>query len=543
MTSKILPAAELFSTWIARPLFPRLRLSILPFFLGIILGQGMLQASTGQLELTVVDKDTGKPIPCRMHLMTAKGQPRRVEKVPYWNDHFAMPGKMMLRLPLGNYTFVLERGLEYLDQNGNFTLNVFADDAKQIELRRFTDMAAEGWFSADMDIRRPASDIELLMLADDLHLGEVVTWGNEKSVGQVANLPKSKKDDTKPGQVSNLPHVFDTNRCYQLLAGIESRSGGEIIYHRLSTPLKLVATDKQYPSLIQDAMEAKKQKDAWVEIANPASWDMPTLVALNLVDSIQVANSRICREKMAPEDAGSKPRDKKKFPDPWGNAQWSQEIFFKLLECGLRIPPTAGSGSGVAPNPVGYNRAYVNIDGEFSYENFWDSLRDGRVFITNGPLMRMSVEGHPPGHVFGAAKGEKLQFEIALTLSTREEIHYLEIIKNGLVEKTIRMDEYIEDVKNNKLPKIEFTESGWFLVRAVCDSAKSYHFALTGPYHVNIGDQPRVSKKAAQFFLDWVYERAKQIKLDDAEQQKEVLGYHRKARDYWKKMVDTASVE
>ena len=538
MTSMNLPTFQHFHMRIGRTLFSPLRLFILPLCLGLILGQGAaLKAATGQLELTVIDKDTDKPIPCRMHLLTAKGQPRRVEKVPFWNDHFALPGKLMLKLPLGNYTFVLERGLEYLDQNGNFIINVFADDSKQIELRRFVDMAAEGWYSGDLDIRRPASDVELLMQADDLHVGEVVTWGNEKSTGK----EKSPTKETKASK-DNLV-TFDTNRCYQLLAGLESRSGSEIIYHRLSDPLKLAGADKQYPSLISSAIEAKKQKDAWIEIANPASWDMPTLVALKLADSIQIAGSRLCREKVVADEGGGKPRDKKKYPDPWDSALWSQEIFFRLLECGLRIPPTAGSGSGVAPNPVGYNRVYVNIEGDFSYDAWWEGLREGRVFITNGPLMRASVEGQPPGHVFAAAKGEKREFEIALTLSTREEIHYLEIIKNGLVEKSIRMDEYIEAVKNNKLPKIEFKESGWFLVRAVCDSAKSYHFALTAPYYVTIGDQPRISKKAAQFFLDWVYERAKQIKLDDPEQQKEVLTYHRQARDYWKKLVETANAE
>jgi hypothetical protein len=523
---------------------------IVPLVLTFYLGQEPnLSAATGQLELTVVDKDTGKPIPCRMHLMTAKGQPRRVEKASYWNDHLALPGKLMLRLPLGNYTFVLERGLEYLDQTGTFTLNAFADDAKQIELRRFTDMAAEGWFSGDMDIRRPAADIELLMQADDVHVGEVVTWGStprdkEKAAEKEKSAEKEKAGDKKTAQPKENrgPLVtFDGNRCYQIVAGVESRSGSELIYHRLTAPLK-IAEDKEIPSVVFSAIEARRQKDAWIEVANPSSWDMPTLVALNLADSIQVASSRLCRDKVSTDDSG-RPRDKKEYPDPFGGAQWAQEVYFKLLASGVRLPPTAGSGSGVAPNPVGYNRAYVNIDGEFSYDAWWDALRDGRVFVTNGPLMRVSVEGQPPGHVFAAAKGEKLEFEIAMTLSTREEIHYLEIVKNGQVAETIRMDQYIEDVKNNKLPKIEFTESGWFLVRAVCDSAKTYHFAMTAPYYVVIGDQPRVSKKAAQFFLDWVYERAKQIKLDDAEKQKELLDYHRKARDYWKKLVDTATAD
>ena len=138
-------------------------------------------ASTGQLELTVVDKDTGKPITCRMHLVGPKKRPFKPEKVPFWHDHFVVPGKILLKLPVGNYTFVIERGLEYLDRNGHFTIEHFADDSKQVELRRFVDMAADGWWSGDLDVRRPARDIELLMAADDLHVAEVITWRNDKN--------------------------------------------------------------------------------------------------------------------------------------------------------------------------------------------------------------------------------------------------------------------------------------------------------------------------------------------------------------------------
>ena len=41
----------------------------------------------------------------------------------------------------------------------------------------------------------------------------------------------------------------------------------------------------------------------------------------------------------------------------------------------LRIPPSAGSGSGEAPNPVGYNRVYVHLDGDFSYQSWWKNFR------------------------------------------------------------------------------------------------------------------------------------------------------------------------
>ena len=52
-----------------------------------------------------------------------------------------------------------------------------------------------------------------------------------------------------------------------------------------------------------------------------------------------------------------------------------------------------------------------------------------------------------------------------------------------------------------------------------------------------------VSKTSAQFFLDWVHERVKQIKLTDADQKADVLKYHRAARDYWQKKVDEANAD
>jgi hypothetical protein len=95
-----------------------------------------LPAGTGHLELKVVDKDTGRLVPCRIHLAGPRGQPVRVPKFPFWHDHFVFPGQVQLTLLLGNYTFQVERGLEYLDQSGHFNIENFADDSHQVELRR-----------------------------------------------------------------------------------------------------------------------------------------------------------------------------------------------------------------------------------------------------------------------------------------------------------------------------------------------------------------------------------------------------------------------
>ena len=164
----------------------------------------------------------------------------------------------------------------------------------------------------------------------------------------------------------------------------------------------------------------------------------------------------------------------------------------------------------------------------------------GQVVVTNGPLLRPTIEGELPGHVFQAEAGATFDFQIGLSVSTRDPISYLEIIKDGQVADSIRFDEY---ARSGKLPNLHFDRSGWFLVRAITDVGKTFRFAMTGPYYVEIGYKPRVSKKAAQFFLDWLDERAKQIHLDDPQQQREVLDIQRKARDFWQQTLSKANAD
>ena len=69
--------------------------------------------------------------------------------------------------------------------------------------------------------------------------------------------------------------------------------------------------------------------------------------------------------------------------------------------CPLNATGTAGSGSGAVGNPLGYNRMYVHVAGEFNYEKWWEALGQGRVAVTNGPLIRPNVEGEMPATSFG----------------------------------------------------------------------------------------------------------------------------------------------
>ena len=482
----------------------------------------------GELELRVTDAETGEPISVRMHVFNARGRAQHPRGTVWWHDHFVFHHRIVLNLPTGEYQFVMERGPEYRVRTGYFILERGATDTKHLTMTRYVNMAESGWYCGDLQIHRNVNDIELLMQAEDLHIAPVITWWNDKNQWEGRALPEEQTV------------TFDDNRIYNVMAGKDERGGGALLYFNLPEPLPLADNEHEYPSPVEFLKRTRDVPLALVDIEKPFSWDMPIWVASGMCHSIGVLNDHQHRDG-AIDEASGKQRDRLLYPPPHGVGRWSEDIYYRLLNCGIKIAPSAGSGSGVQPNPLGYNRVYVYCGDALDWESWWEGLRLGRVVVTNGPMMQPTVDGFYPGHQFTAAEGESIDLEIALNLATRDTIEYLQIIKNGEVDSEVRLAQWAAN--NGRLPPIHFEESGWFLVRAVTDVGDTYRLAMTGPYYVRIGEQPRISREASQFFLDWVVERAGALEIDDADQRASVLRYHRAARDFWQDRIDRANAD
>jgi len=488
-----------------------------------------IDAATGRVEFRVVEQEGGMPVPCRIHLKDAQGTPQRAGDLPFWFDHFVCPGTVALDLTPGSYTYEVERGPEYLTRSGTVTVAEGSSDKVNARLERIADMAEEGWWSGDLHVHRPLDQIELLMRAEDLHMAPVITWWNDRNFWSDHEPP------------ANLIMRFDGNRFAHVMAGEDEREGGAILYFHLDRPLAVAGAKREYPSPLKFVSEARQRKGVWLDVEKPFWWDVPVWIACGAVDSLGLANNHMCRDRMYESEAWGRPRDAERLAPPLGNGYYSQEVYYHVLNCGLRIPPSAGSASGVLPNPVGYNRIYVHLDEEVTYDAWWNALREGRSFVTNGPLLRVRAEGALPGHVFRGPAGQQLTIDVKATLTTRDPLHAVEIVKDGLVERAVP---YEDVARTDSLGELNFTESGWFLVRAIAANPKTFRFAATAPFYVEIGEKPRrVSRSSTQFFLDWVRERLKRITLDDPAQRAEVLKYHRQAEAFWQDLLAKANAD
>jgi hypothetical protein len=296
-----------------------------------------------------------------------------------------------------------------------------------------------------------------------------------------------------------------------------------------------------YPSPMKYVAEARLMEDAWIDIEKPFWWDVAVWLASGQMNSMGLANNHMCRDRMYENEAWGKPRPVERLPAPLGNGYWTQEIYYHVLNAGLRVPPSAGSASGVLPNPVGYNRVYVHVSPSLTHAKSWEGLRAGRSFVTNGPLLRVEANGKLPGHVFTAEAGQHVSVDLKAAITTNDSVGFVEIIKNGQLERKVALQEWS---KTGSLGSIMFKESGWFLVRTIADNKKTFRFASSAPFFVEIGPtKRRISKASVRFFLDWTRERKERIKLDDPAQRTEVLAHHVRAERFWLERLKEANSE
>jgi len=487
--------------------------------------------SAATLEIRVVDSG-GQPLPCRIHLKDPAGTAQRADRLPFWRDHFVCLGSVELTLKPGRYEYQIERGPEYRSETGEVVLTEDRKSQLTVSMERIADMAARGWWSGELHVHRAVEELALHLRAEDLHVAPVITWWNGRDLWRGRALP------------SNTLIKVDDDRYYDLMGGEDEREGGALLYFGLQEPLPLPGDMKafpEHPSPMKFVELARKTKGVWIDIEKPFWWDTPIWLASGQIDSIGLANNHMCRDSMYENEAWGKPRDVDRLPGPLGNGYWTQEIYYHVLNCGLRVPPSAGSASGVLPNPVGYNRAYVYLGKDFSHDRWWQGLKQGRSFVTNGPLLLCQANDEPPGHVFQA--DDALPIKLKVELISNDPVSTLEVIQDGRSVQTIRLD---RAVKSRASTSLTFQRSGWFLVRAIADNAKTFRFASTAPYYVEIGPvKTRVSPRSAKFFLDWLDERAVRVaqKLQDPVKLREVLKYHQDAKSFWLRIVDRANAE
>ena len=201
------------------------------------------------------------------------------------------------------------------------------------------------------------------------------------------------------------------------------------------------------------------------------------------------------------------------------------DVWYKLLNCGFELPATAGPDWDIKDTP----RTYVYLGSEpLTFERWKEALKEGRSFITKGPMIFLTVDGHMPGARLNYSKRPK---EVVIRASAV-------LPGKSLPIKVIVNGEVIAEGKDID-KSIRLENSCWIAAR--CRGAH------TSPIYVTFEGRPRASAKEAKEFLgvidrltEWVNTKAM---FDSPQQKQTVLDVIRQGRAVYESIVQREQQE
>jgi hypothetical protein len=283
------------------------------------------------------------------------------------------------------------------------------------------------------------------------------------------------------------------------------------------------------------------QQGGYVDAEKILWRDVCALVALDEIDFAGIVHNHFNRHgvDLETESWGMIPKSRSEYNTIAGMPLWSMEVYYRFLNCGFRLPVSAGSASGVKAAPLGYNRVYVRLQEAFNYLNWFRALKAGRSFATNGPMLFLKVNEEGPGGILHFGNRQPQRLKIRAEGSSAGDLDRLEVLFKGRVIKTVNTLDTSGKLAANF--ETEIRETGWVVARCFERAGKTICFAHTSPVYVRFPDDNGIVAEDARFFIDWIDRELRFYKNETRfrapEDQTEMLGFFEKARAVYAKLA------
>ena len=194
----------------------------------------------------------------------------------------------------------------------------------------------------------------------------------------------------------------------------------------------------------------------------------------------------------------------------WSDELGTSEAWYRLLNLGIPIAPSAGSDTMhnfYRTMPIGATRIYAKPDGAMNLPNYLEAVRRGRSFVTNGPLIKFSAGGSEAGGIVSATANQQIEWKLEAISSAP--VEKVEILVNG---KAVWSGQGLNEAGRKIFAgKINAPSGGWIAARIYGGAtrppmADSYPFAHTAPiWFGRVGSSDAAAAKvSAQDLLRWM---------------------------------------
>ena len=162
--------------------------------------------------------------------------------------------------------------------------------------------------------------------------------------------------------------------------------------------------------------------------------------------------------------------------------------WYSVLALGFRVAPTAGTDYPCADQTLpGHERFYTRVDGDFTYANWLDGVRNRRTFVTTGPMGEFSINGQDIGSDVVLDEPGTVNVRGQVTFDPqRDDISVVELVHNGVVLDRFSPIGDAASVSFSTQLRVE--ESSWFALRAYGETLLEN--TDVSPFHMSSFDPP-----------------------------------------------------
>jgi putative membrane-bound dehydrogenase-like protein len=478
----------------------------------------------GRLNVTIVDRATGRPTACRVNVVGADGNfyepqknslaafslngtwPERLAgnrptKAPirYFGHFFYTTGKFTVAVPAGAARIEVWKGFEYAPQSQNVEVVAGTTRDAQVTIANDNSLATRGWHSGDPHLHFiRASDADEttifdLLEAEDIRMGMVLCY-NETNA-----YPGLMPELVTP-QLRGLGRKSIRRRGdYQITSGQEYRnvvSGHLNLFLRDQLVLEGTKLDpNRGPAFGTIGSETREQGGYSFHAHGGYAQEIWADLVQGATDGVELLQFGIYRGI-------------------------GLEGWYHVLGAGFRFPGVAACDYP-ACRKLGDCRTYVYIDGEANFPDWLEGAAEGRSFMTTGPLILLEVDGHRPGDIITTKDSAPLSVKVRVTVeSPTAPVTHVQLVVGGRVVR----EQKVTPTPPGQPQKIELTEtivvdeSSWIAARAFskAPTGSPDAEAHTNPVYVYLNGKPPC--RAAD--VDWLLARVDE-QIADHEARKE----------------------
>ena len=408
----------------------------------------------------IIDSSTGRPTAARIHFRSPDGR----YFPPYGHTHDVndnwfedygadlllgdtpyayVDGTFQGELPVGDVYVEVSKGFEF--QPIRQKINIKPGQRElEITLDRNSNLRASGWVTADTHTHFLTPETaHLEAAAEDVNVINLLAaqWGD-----LYTNVGDLTGEVSGSSSAETIVWVGSENR--QHFMGHISLMGAT------GSPIFPMSTSGPSEGYIGDP--TVRAMSEWADEAHEKG-------GLAIVPHFPFPHSEVIAEVVLGKVDGLEIRD---FHVPTMDT-FAVHEWYRLMNCGYRVPAVGGTDKMSAGMPVGGVRTYAYIgDDELSHVSWSDAVRAGRTYTTSGPLMDFTVEGLRPGDELTLPESGG-SVHVTATATCAMPINKLEIVFNGKVIAQVSSKDGAKMLAIDE--SIDLPGSGWIAARAVSD--------------------------------------------------------------------------